>query len=370
MKRFKTKHPGVFYREADRIGGKGIEKVFYIIFKKDGKNQEEKVGRQYADDMTEAKAARIRSERIEGKRLSRKEIREQQREKEEAWTIKMLWEKFKEEKTLKGIKSDESRYKLYLSLSVGTKEPKDLIPLDIDRLAKKALKGKSPQTVKLTLSLLRRIINFGIEKQVCAPMPFKIKMPVVNNIVIEDLNQKQIKKLMKVIATDPYPEVAAVMSIALFCGMRRGEILSLRWNDINFDRGFISIKNPKGGQDATIPLSESVRQVLKTLPQGKSPYVFPGKEGKPRHDIRRGANRIKKAADLPEDFRPLHGLRHVYASMLASSGQVDLYTLQKLLTHKDPKTTQRYAHLRDDALRKASDLAGDIIKEAVSQGAV
>ena len=48
-------------------------------------------------------------------------------------------------------------------------------------------------------------------------------------------------------------------------------------------------------------------------------------------------------------------------SILASSGQVDMYTLQKLLTHKSPLMTQRYAHLRDEALKRASDLAGEII---------
>lgn len=364
MKRYRTKYPGVFYREADRIGGAGIEQVFYIIFKKDGKNQEEKVGRQYADDMTAARAARIRGERIEGKRSSRKEIRQGQAR--DVWTIKRLWEKFQEEKNLKSIKMDASRYNLYLLPYVGSKEPKDLVPLDIDRLTRKALKGKSPQTVKLTLSLLRRIVNFGIEKQRCKPMMFKIKMPVVNNIVIEDLNKNQMAKLMKAIADDPYPEVAAVMSLALFTGMRRGELLKLQWTDIDFDRGFITIKHdPKGGQNSTIPLSESARQVLKTLPKGESPYVFPGREGKKRHDIRRGANRIKKAAELPKDFRPLHGLRHVFASMLASSGQVDLYTLQKLLTHKDPKMTMRYAHLRDETMKRASNLAGNIIEGAV-----
>jgi integrase len=52
--------------------------------------------------------------------------------------------------------------------------------------------------------------------------------------------------------------------------------------------------------------------------------------------------------------------------MLASSGQVDMYTLQKLLTHKSPQMTQRYAHLRDDALRRAADLAGELIQEAVN----
>ena len=57
----------------------------------------------------------------------------------------------------------------------------------------------------------------------------------------------------------------------------------------------------------------------------------------------------------------------VFASMLASSGQVDMYTLQKLLTHKSPQMTQRYAHLRDEALRKASDLAGDLIAQALKE---
>jgi len=51
--------------------------------------------------------------------------------------------------------------------------------------------------------------------------------------------------------------------------------------------------------------------------------------------------------------------------MLASSGQVDMYTLQKLLTHKSPVMTQRYAHLRDEALKKASALAGQIIDAAM-----
>ncbi len=80
-----------------------------------------------------------------------------------------------------------------------------------------------------------------------------------------------------------------------------------------------------------------------------------------RTDIKKAVNRIKERAGLPRDFRALHGLRHVYASMLASSGKVDMYTLQKLLTHKSPAMTQRYAHLRDESLKSASDLAGDLM---------
>lgn len=62
----------------------------------------------------------------------------------------------------------------------------------------------------------------------------------------------------------------------------------------------------------------------------------------------------------PEGHRPLHGLRHVYASMLTSSGKVDPFTLQKLLAHNSPLMTQRYAHLRDEALKRAFQVAGDI----------
>jgi integrase len=73
--------------------------------------------------------------------------------------------------------------------------------------------------------------------------------------------------------------------------------------------------------------------------------------------------RIKEKADLPHDFRMFHGLRHVYASQLASSGKVDLYTLQTLMTHKSPLMTQRYAHLRNDTLIQASNVISDIVKQ-------
>lgn len=66
--------------------------------------------------------------------------------------------------------------------------------------------------------------------------------------------------------------------------------------------------------------------------------------------------RIRELAGLPKKFRPIYGLRHTFASNLANSGQVDLYTLQKLMTHKSPDMTQRYAHLRDEALQKASEV--------------
>ena len=101
-------------------------------------------------------------------------------------------------------------------------------------------------------------------------------------------------------------------------------------------------------------------------PHSDSPFVFPGRGGRQRTRYPKRIDPIREKSGLPPDFRPLHGLRHTYASMLASSGQVDLYTLQKLLTHKTPAMTQRYAHLRDETLRRASDLAGELLNRAVN----
>jgi hypothetical protein len=131
----------------------------------------------------------------------------------------------------------------------------------------------------------------------------------------------------------------------LFFSFRHGT-QEFKWDDVDFERGFIQIRDPKGGQDQKIPLNGKARELLQSHSKTDSPYVFPGRKGRKRVDINQQVNQIKEAAGLPKDFRALHGLRHVYASMLASSGQVDLYTLQKLLAHKSPVTTQRYANLR------------------------
>jgi len=142
--------------------------------------------------------------------------------------------------------------------------------------------------------------------------------------------------------------------------MRRGEIFKLRWQDIDFDRGFIHIKAPKGGVDQKIPMNISARKILEGQPR-EFDLVFPGRDGKMRTDLNYQARKITDAAGLPKTFRPLHGLRHFFASHLASSGAVDMFTLQKLLTHKSPQMTQRYAHLRDEVLQRASAVASDIL---------
>ena len=367
MKRHKTTYPGVFYREAERIGGTGFEKVFYIVFKKNGKVHEEKVGRQFADDMTPARAARIRAERIEGKRKSRKEIREA--EAEIKWTVDRLWQEYVHDKpSTKGWTVDRYRYQKFLQPGFCAKEPKAIAQIDVHRLRINLAKNLQPQTVKHVLRLLARIINFGVKKGLCHGLAFKIEYPRVNNIKTEDLTTEQLQSLIESADHEPDPQAANFMRLVLATGARRGEIFKLQWSDVDFERGFIHIRQPKSGVDQKIPLNQTAREVLENHPRTESPFVFPGRGGRQRTRYPKGIDRIRERAGLPPDFRPLHGLRHFFASQLASSGEVDMYVLQRLLTHRSPQMTQRYSHLRDEALRRASDLAGDLLGQVMNGG--
>jgi integrase len=384
MKRYKTKYPGVFYRLVDRLGGPGQERMYYVVIKKGGKMVEEKAGRQYAHRMTDGKAARIRSELIEGRRKSRKELRKEATAKDARWTIDRLGAAYFESletnpaKSRKALAVDRNRYDNFIKPRLGGKEPHELLPLDTERLRRElqktncTLRGEnatprtlSPATIRATLTLFKRICNYGVKSGLCSALPFKITMPKVSGVTIEDLNEEQLKRLHTAIEADNNADARGIMLMALYTGMRRGELFKLRWEDIDFDRGFIRIVGPKGGTDQAIPLNAAARKVLKAHPRS-SEYIFPGEDGGQRVTIQKALRRIREAAGLPKTFRPLHGLRHAFASRLASSGAVDMYTLQKLLTHKSPVMTQRYAHLRDESLRKASELAGTLVDEAVN----
>ena len=361
--RHKTSYPGVFYRIRKRIGGTGTEKVFYAVFKRDGKAVETQVGRQYRDSMTPAKAATLRGQMIEGKAKTKADVRAEKAVK--VWNLAELWTEYKAQRPMtKALDIDDNRFSNYVLPTLGKKEPGALVPLDIDRLRIKLLKDKSPQTVKHVIATIKRICHFGMNKGLCPGLTFRPQMPKVDNRVTEDLTPDQLRALLDAIAVDENKIIGAMMRMALVTGMRRGELFRLKWQDIDHHRGFIRITESKGGKAQEIPLNPMAREILAGLEQ-TSDYVFPGENGGQRVSVQKASKRIRERAGLPKTFRPLHGLRHVFASQLASSGQVDMYVLQRLLTHKSPVMTQRYAHLRDAALRQASDLAGDIISEAM-----
>ncbi|MDK2955719.1 MAG: hypothetical protein PWQ57_1215 [Desulfovibrionales bacterium] len=372
-KRSKTKYVGVTEHHAQNPATGKEDVAYYVRYRPaPGASQiEERVGWK-SSGTTPARAANERAARIEGAKKSNQQRREEEAAERNRMTMARLWEAFKEAKSSnKSFKDDICRWGRYLEKPFADKLPTELVTLDVDRLRHRLTKqGLAPATVKHTLVLLKRIIRFGVRTGLCpAPDPSRLyfQMPKVDNLKTEDLTPEELTRLLKAMDDDPNQQVADLMRMALFTGMRRGELFRLQWDHIDFERGFIRLVEPKGGREQRIPLNDAARGLLKRHERTDSPYVFPGRGGGQRVDIRKVVNRIRDRACLPKDFRPLHGLRHVFASMLASSGQVDMYTLQKLLTHKSAAMTQRYAHLRDDALRHGADVAGTLFS-ALDQG--
>ena len=137
--RFKTLYPGVYYIKGLSVSTRREERIYYIMYRIDGRLIEEKAGRQFQDDMTAAKASRIRASRIEGGELPNKERREQTTlkasEKHNRWTLNKLFDDFIKHKAhLKSLRADKSRYNNHIRALYGEKEPSELYRFDFDRL--------------------------------------------------------------------------------------------------------------------------------------------------------------------------------------------------------------------------------------------
>ncbi|MCR4665663.1 MAG: site-specific integrase [Desulfovibrio sp.] len=362
-----------------RLDSDELERVYYIRYRRGGrgtKEIEEPVGRE-SEHMTAAKANKIRVSRMVGDERSNTEQRrdaEAERQKaDEPLTLGRLWEIYSEFEKAKPIfKSDLSRIN-YLSPLLNRKI-ESLETRDIDALTRRLLSTPrqnrkesaclSPQTVKHILGLLKRILHFADRQSLCTfPAALKITMPKVDNEKTESMSAAQLDAYWKALDEEPDQNAAALLRLALLTGMRKGALLALQWSDIDFEHGHITLRGEtaKKGKTEHIPLSASAKVVLEKVQRTESPYVFPGRDGGKREDFRRMARRVRDKAGLPEDFRPLHGLRHSFASYLASSGKVDLYALQKLLTHESPEMTQRYAHLADEAMKRAASVADGMV---------
>ena len=371
-KRGRTKYPGVTFRWKERLDGSGEERVYYCRYRRGGRGSkeiEEPVGRE-SEGMTAAKANKIRAMRAAGVEQSNTERRAEAEAAKLSGngplTFARLWWAYQEVNDGKSsIVADASRYHNHIESRIAAKVISELTTPDIDSLrASMARKGLAPQTVKHVLALVRRVIRFGVMRGLC-PMPTNLHfdMPKLDNERTESLTDAQLVSYLNTLDEEPDQNAAGLLRLALVTGMRKGALLALRWTDCDFERGIITLQgeSAKSGKTSQIPMTAAARGILEGIERTASPFVFPGRSGGQRQDFRRMARRVRDKAGLPADFRPLHGLRHAYASMLISSGEVDLFVLQKLLTHGSPAMTQRYSHLRDEALRKAANVINDCL---------
>lgn len=161
-------------------------------------------------------------------------------------------------------------------------------------------------------------------------------------------------------ATKIDPHAAAALRLLLFTGCRLREILHLRWSEVDSERGVLNLPISKTGRKVVI-LNAAALAVLEDLTQ-VGEYVIAGTSEGPRHDLKRPWNAVLKHAGL-EGVR-LHDLRHTFASYGAGGG-LGLPILGKLLGHAEPRTTNRYAHLDANPLRRATDAIGAALSQAM-----
>jgi len=353
--RHSTAYSGVYFVELANE-----DQSFFIRYKQNSKSFEERAGRS-SQGWNAEKASFLRKERLSGVNpLGRYTLNSAgQMDVEKNWTFSGIFEAYlRLRPDLKGRENDIYRFRNYIKEDFGDIAPSEVVHDDIERLRHKLQNQQlKPATVRHVLELLRRLANYAFKKKFCQGLSFKIQMPTVKNQKTENLTQEQLEKLLRVLDDDPDKQVSNIVRLALYTGLRRGEIFSLKWKNIDFYGKNISIRSKKKEKCTVIPMNEMAEKVLAehAHAEAKSEFVFPGRGGKKRTECKRPLLRIKNNAGLPDDFRLLQGLRHVYASMLASSGKVDMDTLQTLLTHKSPLMTQRYAHLREDALKDSNE---------------
>src|SRR5262249_55738913 len=150
----------------------------------------------------------------------------------------------------------------------------------------------------------------------------------------------------------------------VFTGARLGEVLSLEWRHVDFERRCLFLDDSKTGRKI-IHLNAPAFEVLSCIERTADvAYVIAGAvRGKPLVNLRKPWPRTRKAASLGN--LSLHDLRHSFASVGADGG-LSLPMIGALLGHTTPVTTQRYAHLAADPLRQANDLIGQRIAAAMS----
>lgn len=157
--------------------------------------------------------------------------------------------------------------------------------------------------------------------------------------------------------------VIGAIRLLIFTGARRSELLNLRWTDVDFEKAMLWIRDSKTGPK-TIPLSAPALQLLHELPRTVE-WVFPTADGSGPVSLSKPWGRIRRRASL-EDVR-IHDLRHSFASVGAGAG-LGLPIIGRLLGHRQPATTSRYAHLADDPVRQASEAIGRRLAAAMAGG--
>lgn len=268
------------------------------------------------------------------------------------------------------FRDDDNRYKNWLEPRFGTRRLGEISPLDLERL-KKEMKdaGKSPATIRQVLCLVRQAFNKAKRWRLWAGTnPCSgVSFPRKNNERQRFLTRQEADKLLAALHARS-PQLARIASLALYGGLRLGEIFSLRWCNLAWDADILHVLDSKNGESRSISITAPIQQVLQRMaPGAPDEPMFTTRRGEPKVWLSKTFKSVVDSIDLnkgvsdPREKICFHSLRHTFASWAVMAG-IPLYIVGKTLGHKTAAMTQRYAHLAPESHRSAF--------EAVANGSI
>ncbi|MCP4933199.1 MAG: tyrosine-type recombinase/integrase [bacterium] len=301
-----------------------------------------------------------------------------------ALTIAELCQLYHEEgcKTKKPstIATDKGRIKRHIIPLIGKKKARDIKAKDVRKLMNDIAAGKTATdektgkrgrvrvtggkgTASRTVGLLGGIFTFAVQEDIRPDNPargIKRFRDRKNERYLSPLELSQLGKAMKEAEEEGENTTAiAALRLLVLSGCRKSEVLSLKWQEVSFEHGCLRLGDSKTNEKI-VPLGAPALELLDGLPRfGQSPFVFPSHRTEGHFvGLPRVWERVRARAGL--DGVRLHDLRHSFASVGAGAG-LGLPIVGKLLGHREPKTTARYAHIADDPAKAAADrIAGNI----------
>jgi integrase len=212
--------------------------------------------------------------------------------------------------------------------------------------------GAAPATINHELACLRHLFTMAVKWGKASTNPGRevklLKEPEGKDRI---LTAEEEKRLLDHVRSAPKAKhLEAIIITALNTGMRKGEILNLKWENVDSKNRYISVvtgsmagERTKNGEIRKIPMNEPLTTALKNVKSAfpSTVYVFSPDEKQPYGDVKTAWWKALKESEI-EGFR-FHDMRHTFGSRLGMAG-VDIKTIQELMGHKDIKMTMRYSH--------------------------